>query len=118
MHSLKCTQIRARVEKVDVLGWKKSSYSITPVCSFFIKHVLVLKITSSALCEDSSMFVSSITVVKKYKFSLNEIILFVDISCFNSVTRLYIYEINYCKKIQNLTGVDKEMVAIMFSKFQ
>ena len=27
MHSLKCNKMRARVEKVDVLGWNKSSVS-------------------------------------------------------------------------------------------
>ena len=34
MHSFKCTQMRARVERVDVLGWNKSNECNAVVSDF------------------------------------------------------------------------------------
>ena len=53
MHSLGCTQMRALVEKVDVLGWKKSAgmlqmyLNIVGVALVEIKFYLCIQIRES-----------------------------------------------------------------------
>ena len=77
----------------------------------------MLKITIVSSCEDLEMFVSSIFSVDKIsKILLNVIISFVDIPCFHSVTRFYIFQKKLFQKQQHLIAVDQEMVTINYQQ--